>query len=738
MEEIIDNKLEEYIQILIDVGYMEEEIYEYIEKGLTKELFERLIAEKEESVQVRNGQVKFKYVNHKDRAEKFGRISDGDTTAYLNIALEYFEHRCALSGEKFKNFGRGKLQNSAAKSNLSAEHIVPLCQGGDDVVPNLVPSVLQYNISKNGYNLLDWWTKQKDSQGKTIYSSYRLLKLVNYMLKSEQARGLNIKEYKKVILTPNEIDIFIEKIEQKDEVEEENSKRKILSDNITSTTEIDGKKFLTEIPKIEGDIPKQSEQEFKVEQDIHMMDIFLLDAINVIKSDIEISTERVVDQNGNKIDITKVLDEMFEKTRGTIPFEIEVRNLILEKLKSLEIKENLYTIANELMLNTDVLKHARENGEFLESYIEKSFNENIQNLIDKSNLSEEQVRTAIKNIPEILYSVEMFDVLKLYMQYIDTNINYENINKPFLKNTLKIKEWMEQNNTTKTPKRYNNSKKNSEEETKLAIQLDTIRQNLIKPYSEIEDEDEKKEYQKEHPELEEVMKIVEEIDKNNVRVKEDSQYYWHILSIKEWMDKNKTTRPPRSQNKDKTIPKEEGFLGRQLSAIRQQLIKPYNLLKSKQEKEEYKKQHPELEEVMKIVEEIDKNNIKLKEDSVLYLNALEIKKWMEENNTTKPPSKNAKATSKEEKKLGRMLSYIRQALIKPYNQLESEEEKEEYKKQHPELEEVMEIIEWIDKNNAEEYYRNIIEIKEWMNEKGTTKPPRAKQYKRKRNGCPRR
>ena len=26
MEEIIDNKLEEYIQILIDVGYMEEEI----------------------------------------------------------------------------------------------------------------------------------------------------------------------------------------------------------------------------------------------------------------------------------------------------------------------------------------------------------------------------------------------------------------------------------------------------------------------------------------------------------------------------------------------------------------------------------------------------------------------------------------------------------------------------------------------------------------------------------------
>ena len=730
MEEISDNKLEGYIQILVDVGYMEEEIYKYIEKGLTKEIFERLIAEKEESVSVRNGQVKFKYVNHKDRAEKFGRISDGDTTAYLNVALEYFEHRCALSGESFENFGRGKLQNSAARSNLSAEHIVPLCQGGDDVVPNLVPSVLQYNISKNGYNLLDWWTKQKDSQGKTIYSSYRLLKLVNYMLKSEQARGLNIKEFKKVILTPNEIDRFIKKIEQKDEVEEDNNKRKIISDNVTSTTEMDGKRFLTEIPRIEGDIPKQSEQELKIEQDIHMMDIFLLDSINVIKSDIEIAKEKVVNQNGNEIDIARVLDEMFEKTRGTIPFEIEVRNLILDKLKSLEIKENLYTIANELMLNTDILKLARENKKNLESYIEKSFYENIQKIIDKSKLTEEQIRIAIKNIPEVLYNSEMLDILNLYMKYIDTKINYEIVNKTFLKNTLKIKEWMEKNNTTKTPKRYNNSIRNSEEETKLAIQLDTIRQTLIKPYTELENENEKKEYKKGHPELEEVMKIVEEIDKNNARVKEDSQYYWHILSIKEWMDKNKTTKPPRAQNKAKTIPEEEGVLGSQLSAIRQQLIKPYNLLKSKQEKEEYKKQHPELEEIIIILEEIDKNNVRLKEDSALYWNAFKIKEWMEENNTTKPPSKNAKSTSEEEKKLGRILSNIRQSLIKPYKQLESEEEKEEYKKQHPELEEVMEIIEWIDKNNVRakedsQYYWNILEIKKWMEENNTTRPPRC-------------
>ena len=103
-----------------------------------------------------------------------------------------------------------------------------MCQGGDDIFPNLVPSVLQYNISKNGYNLLDWWGKQKDIEGKNLYSPYRLLKLANYMMKSIDARSkdLNIKQYEKAILTPNEIDEFLKIIEQQDEIEEDNSKRK--------------------------------------------------------------------------------------------------------------------------------------------------------------------------------------------------------------------------------------------------------------------------------------------------------------------------------------------------------------------------------------------------------------------------------------------------------------------------------------------------------------------------------
>ena len=264
---------------LLEVGYTEKQIKKYLANGLTEEEYERLIEVHTEKTSTdKEGYVKFTYVNHSERADKFGRISDGNTTKYMNIALKYFSDRCALSGEKFEGFE--KVKNSKVKSNLSAEHIVALCQGGDDVYPNLVPTVLQYNVSKNGYYLLDWWNKQKDTAGNNLYSSYRLLKLVNFMMKSLDARkqNLSLKQYENAILTYNEIDEFLAEIEKQDSQETDNSKRKLISD-IKTTTEVDedGKKFLQTIPEIEGDIPKQSEQQRKKNDD-KMMDIFLYDS----------------------------------------------------------------------------------------------------------------------------------------------------------------------------------------------------------------------------------------------------------------------------------------------------------------------------------------------------------------------------------------------------------------------------------------------------------------------------
>ena len=214
---------------------------------MAKEELEEIIEYDEyfenETEKDKSGKVKFKNVNHSERAEANDVITDGETTTYVNYALEYFGYRCALSGERFVIFDNPveREKNNRITSNLSAEHVVALTTGGNDIIPNIVPTVLQYNVQKNGYYILDWWPKAKDINGNTIYSPEKLLKLVNYMVKSLQTRkDLGIKkqprEYRKRLLTPNEIDKFLS---------QEDIAEKLLSDTITATTEVqDGKNIL--------------------------------------------------------------------------------------------------------------------------------------------------------------------------------------------------------------------------------------------------------------------------------------------------------------------------------------------------------------------------------------------------------------------------------------------------------------------------------------------------------------
>ena len=707
---------EEIYQGLRDAGYTEKQTEKLLASELTEEQYKQLIEAKAEKVNIdkKSGNLKFIKVNHSKRAEKFGRLSDGDTTKYMNITLKYFDNRCALSGEEFKSFKEGNVKNSKAKSNLSAEHVVALCQGGNDVYPNLVPTVLQYNISKNGYYLLDWWNKQKNSdETQTLYSPYRLLKLVNYMMKSLDARkkDLGLKQYEKLILTPNEIDEFLDGIEQQDKQETDNSKRKLISDVITTVEidEEDEKKILQTIPGMEGNIPKQSEQQREKDDDT-MMDIFLYDSIEMLKGDEELIGHEEFEQ------LMNCLDESYEKARGVIPFEIEVRNKILNKLEELGIEENKYTVANELLQNTEIFKITRDNKEGIEEYLSQYFEEKEKQLVTELELTDEQIQIAIANIPGILYDKSVAEDIKLYKKYVKGEVNIEIIDRVYLKNILKIKHWMENNNTTKPPRGQN--KTVPEEEAKLGQALSEIRRRLIKPYAELKTEEEKEEYKGKHPELEEVMAIIEEIDRNNIPTN-----LQNILKIKQWMKDNNMTTPPRAQNEN--VPEEEGKLGRALSDIRRLLIKPYTELKTEEEKEEYKRNHPELEEIMAIIEEIDKNNIPTN-----LQNILKIKEWMEDNNMTTPPRAQNENVPEEEGKLGNALSNIRFNLIKPYTELKTEEEKEEYKGEYPELEEVMAIIEEIDRNNIPTNLQNVLKIKQWMKNNNTTIPPRA-QNKRK-------
>ena len=176
-----------------------------------------------------------------------------------------------------------------------------------------------------------------------------------------------------------------------------------------------------------------------------------------------------------------------------------------------------------------------------------------------------------------------------------------------------------------------------------------------------------------------------------------SKYVENIRKIKEWMEQNKTTKPPTASAKNA----EERKLGQMISNIRQNVIKPFNLLNTDEERAEFLKKHKGAEEIIEIVNWIDTNNVPVK-----LQQAREIKRWMEERNTKKPPRIKGTEVSQEEKRLGKALDAIRQYLIKPYESLKTKEEKEEFRKKHPELEEVIAVVEEIDMNNPK---REILE-----------------------------
>lgn len=336
---------------------------------------------KEELEQV----TEYESVNHYKRAKEAKVQSDGEMAIYTNCALEYFGYRCALSGEKFIVFDNPVERESDTRvtTNLSAEHVVALATGGNDIIPNIVPSVLQYNVQKSNHYLLDWWPKAKDVNGNSIYSSEKLLKLVNYMLKSMEIRkNLGIKkypeEYRKKLLEPNEIDEFLN---------EDNIAKKLKSETITTTIESeDGKTILAPIPTKDMEIPSLVKQ-----KDIKVTEtMFLIDAIEVLEREEKIPKG-----------IIEKLYTMLKSVENEIPFEIELRKNILVVLQEMGIENNRYTIGNSLLINSDILEYVRENEDASQKAVSAYIETKISEL--ERTFDEDEIKLIIENKPELLY-----------------------------------------------------------------------------------------------------------------------------------------------------------------------------------------------------------------------------------------------------------------------------------------------------------------------------------------------
>lgn len=371
----------------------------------------------------------------------------------------------------------------------------------------------------------------------------------------------------------------------------------------------------------------------------------------------------------------------------------------------------LFEEAKELFGITSYLETARN----IKAWIAKNGNSRPPNQHSKDPV-EKRLGSALRNMkrdlikPYLALETEEerlsfrekrpnFDEIKAIIDEIDRN------NVPIsLANARAIKQWIANSKKTTPP----SPTSKNEEERRLGTALSTIRQNWIKPYMELKTQEEREEFEEDHPEIVEIVSIVDEIDRNNIPI-----LLANARAIKQWIANSGDVTPPRLTAKGK----EEKTLANALSTIRRNLVNPYLELETEPEREAFRKKHPETEEVVAIIQEIDHAVV-----PTLLLHARNIKAWMGKNqDTTIPP--NQKSKDKVEKSLGQALSQIRVRLVKPYMELQTEEERKIFKKEHPETDEVIAIISEIDRNIVPPYLAAARAIHTWVKNSENPKYP---------------
>ena len=261
----------------------------------------------------------------------------------------------------------------------------------------------------------------------------------------------------------------------------------------------------------------------------------------------------------------------------------------------------------------------------------------------------------------------------------------------YLKNAEAILEWIKMQEKPKLP----SPDSKNEEEKKLFNAWNSMRSHLINPYKKKTTEEERENFREEHPEIDDVLKIIKEIDIST------STQYLNAQRILEWIKRQETPRIPSPNSKNE----EEKKLGNALVGIGKRLINPYKKKTTAEEREKFREEHPEIDAILEIIKEIKIST------STQYLNAQAIQEWIKRQEKPKLPSKESK--NKEERTLGNALVGIGKRLINPYKKKTTAEEQEKFREEHPEIDAVLEIIKEI-KISTSAKYLNAQRILEWI------------------------
>lgn len=326
------------------------------------------------------------FLSYKGRAVKYGRLSDEKIGEYFKYTLEYFDYRCAFSGEQFVEYDEEPI--AKYKSNQSVDHIVALATGGHDIYPNIVPCVLQYNLNKNKKYLLDFLFTQRNLNGEVLYSPYRMVKLANYIIKSLEARnaGMMPEEYAEHLLSEDFISVYLKNIEKEDVETGLHHNTKIYSSDITTTSDLTKESRLESINGIKINIK---------------MDMLIGDILSLLKADSRINQE-----------VVSNLEERSKSIFNTFEREMYIRGKVLESLNKLNIL-NKYTVAFFL---TQKLKHFHK-GEINNDLVEQYIKDKLELL---SNIGIKNVKRFIENTPDVLTNdrvIRRLNIIKLLRPY---------------------------------------------------------------------------------------------------------------------------------------------------------------------------------------------------------------------------------------------------------------------------------------------------------------------------------
>jgi len=272
-----------------------------------------------------------------------------------------------------------------------------------------------------------------------------------------------------------------------------------------------------------------------------------------------------------------------------------------------------------------------------------------------------------------------------------------------MNNTIEIQKWVENNNYTRLP----SSTSGDDDERRLGLAYKYIKYQLIMRYEKMDSEEERKKFERRHPYIENITDTIGEIEEKvqiNIQIDIIREYISELSRVKEWIKDTGFDKRLALGSKDHEVKKQ----AKQFYDIKLGFYKMYNKWSDKQ-KEEYMRRFSEIGNLIEDIAEIDKLNV----SGFLY-NARKIKEWSRNFGDNKPPKQTL--NDEEQSDWADKLHGIRSDLINPYYKLETDEERAQYIKKHPDLKEIIKIVEEMDENIVSPYLVNARNIKQWAEE----------------------